>query len=104
MKKIIVVTPKTFFPLTATISSFLLMKHLNASDFAMGVFWSLIVILWIIALIIIIKQETVRLEDFVEEEIKRKIKPTIDEVKTQLQEIQKLLKNEYERKKSEKPL
>ena len=68
MKKIIVVTPKTFFPITATISSFLLMKHFNASDFAMGVFWSLIVILWIIALIIIIKQETVRLEDFVDED------------------------------------
>ena len=104
MKKLFVITPKTMFPITTTISFYLLMKHFNASEFAMGVFWACIVALWSIASILIYKQETVRLEDFVEEEIKRKIKPTIDEVRTQLQEIQKLLKNEYERKKSEKPL
>lgn len=92
MKKLFVITPKTMFPITTTISFYLLMKHFNASEFAMGVFWACIVAIWSIASILIYKQETVRLEDFVEDTAKKAIKPTLDGIVKQLDELKTILK------------
>ena len=92
MKKILVSEPKTTFPVTFTISVYLLLKHFNANDFVMGIFWAFIFILWVMAIVLIVKQRTVKLDVLVEEKIKEKIKPTLDVVLKQLDELQKTLK------------
>jgi len=49
----------TKFPLVSTIVFWLLLDKLNVGSFGMGVFWTVIVLLWVVSIIVFMQEKEV---------------------------------------------